>query len=426
MKKIFILFLLLVANGKSFAQGTDVIFMIDNSNSIVPGEYNQIKNCVSALATKILSCNPLNKITVIQYCGDANPKIWIESDFTNTVFTYIRRTSTLGSSAYAHESVGLIGNALDHIASPNIYGTPQLNRTPGNALAIYLFTDDGRVNLVNRSSSGIGTNDAFQNYTDFKVNRDATFFVSLVPESLHNAADRLLAKKAAAAIASGSCIAGYQNEIESYPLDPDGPGQTPRFLVYRTEFYLTESDVNMISEQLCAVQYAPCDEHITLTSPTNDVPALRQDNRQASIAITASNVIEEGAVGLYHAGNSVILLPGFNAKVFSRFRAYIEGCNDKFICQIEDGNPVNRKVNSVGTTGSIILYPNPANQKVTIEHDLIIKNIQIMSTDGKIILTKDIGANLYEINISNYMKGIYIVIVQTGDGRMFTSKLVKN
>ncbi|WP_343623190.1 3-coathanger stack domain-containing protein [Flavobacterium lindanitolerans] len=442
MKKLYILILFLTCGLKSFAQGTDVIFWIDNSGSIDDIEYAAMKASVSNIMANVLECNPDNKITVIQYAAtkvgtNFIPKIKIETDFTNSAISFSRvPVADVGNYDFAHESLGLIGKALDHITDSNILGTSFLNRTSGNTLAIYFFTDALRDDLtgsclVNKNTILIGSNGAFQNYTNFKVSRNATFIVTMVPSGAEGSmpGSDLKAKKAGAAISSGGNGGTYiLNEIESYPLDPNGPGSLPRFFLYKPNFTLTAVEIGAISDQLCSVVQAPCPQHLILTSPLDDVNAPIQDNRQASISITASNQINKEAVGIYHAGSTLVFKSGFHSKNGSRFRAYVEGCSDKFVgreSDITNRKEFQKEMKGTQIVQKPLLYPNPATQKATIEYDEPIHNLLISSIDGRTIFSKILKTNSYEIDLSNYKNGIYIVTIQTSNGNIFTSKLIK-
>lgn len=444
MKKRYLYFLgFILLSLNSFGQGgTDVIFWIDNSGSINSYEYSHMKSSVDSIMKKVLACNTKNKVTVIQYGAQMitsnprtfNPKIRIESDFTDSVINYERASRiNLGDYDFAHESLGLIGKALDHIPDPNILHTTTLNRTPGNKLAIYLFTDAIRDDLngsclVNKDFIQIGSDLAFENYTSFKTTRDATFIVTMVPsgwDSVVPGTDSN-AKRAGAAISSGSRAGTYiLNMIESYPLDPDGPGSLPRLFLYKNIFLLSPVEIDAISDQLCSIQETECIPHLIMTSPIDDVHAPIQDNQQASISITASNRINSEAVGIYHAGKTIVMLPGFYSQSGSRFRAYIEDCSNRFIGRgLAQKQLFEEKSNK--PYNKISLYPNPANQKVTIENNELIKSLQILSIDGKLILDEEINTNHYELDVSNYKNGIYIIITKTKSGNILSSKLIKD
>ncbi|MEZ0006133.1 hypothetical protein ABH942_001496 [Flavobacterium sp. 28YEA47A] len=171
-----------------------------------------------------------------------------------------------------------------------------------------------------------------------------------------------------------------------------------------------------------------CIPDLTLTSPGDDVASGNQDNRETSNTITAHNTINSGAVGIYHAKNAITLKKGFYSANGSRFRGYIEGCSGTFVGRQPaptETKDFQKLITDTKVPQKLLLYPNPATQKATIEYDQPIRNILVTSIDGKTILSKELDANSYDIDLSNYKNGMYIVTVQTGDGRTITSKLVK-
>jgi hypothetical protein len=69
-----------------------------------------------------------------------------------------------------------------------------------------------------------------------------------------------------------------------------------------------------------------------------------------------------------------------------------------------------------------LLFPNPAENKISIKLNSAISKIEILDSKGQLILLqKD---NL--IDISNLPSGIYFVKVFTENGKLFSSKFVKN
>lgn len=174
-------------------------------------------------------------------------------------------------------------------------------------------------------------------------------------------------------------------------------------------------------------QVPPCPSDLLLTSPTNDVALNASDNRQASNSITASNIINDGATGQYHAGNVVYLKSGFNAKVGSNFRAYIEGCSGDFAARAStEENGMERMDVEDAEIKSFTMSPNPANEKVTIEYDGVISNLMVTSIEGVTMFNQAIGKNSYDLYVANYKRGIYVVTIQTQDGKILTEKLMKN
>lgn len=73
----------------------------------------------------------------------------------------------------------------------------------------------------------------------------------------------------------------------------------------------------------------------------------------------------------------------------------------------------------------ISLYPNPANDYVTIESNYSISSIQIFDISGKLMETYRTDKKSNKINISKYNKGIYI-LVSNMNGKAIANKLVIN
>lgn len=425
-----------------FGQGSDVIFWIDNSGSIDRGinsEWTDMHRSIDSIIHKVLKCNQDNKVAIVHYGSpnsSANSRIYIESAETgnNTGFTnietiansYVDRLANVGQQDFAHEALSLIGRALDNLPSANIV-SPQkrLIRTPGNDLVIYLFTDADR-NVVFGTAAGSclvnATNtvqpNAFFNYTDFKNTRNATFVVTIVQMTTNPAV------AAAAAIASTG--GNYTGVVEANSLDPDGTGTTPRLLLRKDDFDLDTNEINQITDFICSVAEPPCQPIVTLTSPTNNV-TMGQDNKQASISITASNIISTLTVGVYHAEETVVLLPGFHSQNASRFRAYIADCDSGYV-----GRPAIEEQRMASYEAEkqplFSMYPNPAHDRVTLTAEAGITTVTITSIEGMLMYgTKLSGKETsQDVDVSQYRKGIYIVNITTADGKSESQKLVKD
>ena len=185
-----------------------------------------------------------------------------------------------------------------------------------------------------------------------------------------------------------------------------------------------------------------CLPNAILLSPNDNVTNLfplavrnleRSDFIRASNIIgIGDNVIQNGVV--YHAGNFVDLMPGFDAITGSQFAAYPQGCTQNFVYRQPNPNSDNSEIiepleiNLVKIQKELKIYPNPSNSFI----DLMIKNdifnkIIIVGIDGKIVLDKTIEpTTTFNLDISRYASGIYIVNVISNDGRQYSQKLIKN
>ncbi|MGB1040510.1 MAG: S8/S53 family peptidase [Flavobacteriales bacterium] len=76
----------------------------------------------------------------------------------------------------------------------------------------------------------------------------------------------------------------------------------------------------------------------------------------------------------------------------------------------------------------IQIYPNPANELLTINTSEILYSIQIYTSTGKLVKS----INLKSVNLSNQLslhdlnKGIYLLKIMAEDGRVATKKIIKN
>jgi hypothetical protein len=241
----------------------DVVFLLDQSGSIDGTEWANITSSVHGIIDRVLASNATNRIAVVNYAGDGfdinlKPQIWIENDFTSNATTakaFQWRTTmwqapgTLFGGDDAHGAVSLVGRALDGTADslPGLVSPlKRLTPVPDRPLVVFLFTDAvrsaGSSYLVNATSPGVGTNEAFQEFTAFKTLRGATFVAVIVPVDATGTAP-------AAAISSAG--GSHTGVIESYPADPDGPGSLPRRLTTSTNFALTPAQLDEIARNIC-------------------------------------------------------------------------------------------------------------------------------------------------------------------------------
>lgn len=185
---------------------------------------------------------------------------------------------------------------------------------------------------------------------------------------------------------------------------------------------------------------------LTLVSPaddTNNNAQLSNKRKERSDWIRATNVIVQGNTSIgdgvvYHAGNFVELLPGFEAAIGSQFAAYPEGCSGAYLYKPSQTNPrdtdaemvellpeeINLERIGIGFT----LVPNPAQSQVEIAIDEGELNAYSITTiDGKIVMQQSITAsNRHKIDVTPYVNGIYLITVNLTNGDVLSEKLIKN
>jgi hypothetical protein len=180
-----------------------------------------------------------------------------------------------------------------------------------------------------------------------------------------------------------------------------------------------------------------CEDTIVLTSPNDDVTNLsslfvrhieREQWIQASNVVGfGDNTFQNGVV--YHAGRFIDLQPGFQAINGAQFAAYIEGCTNpnSFVYKNQSSDENSPNVTHTISKGLSII-PNPSNSFIEIGiYNEQFKKVIITSVEGKKVFEKDIEFNnSYNVDISDYSNGIYIVTIFSKSGQQFSQKLIKN
>jgi hypothetical protein len=191
-----------------------------------------------------------------------------------------------------------------------------------------------------------------------------------------------------------------------------------------------------------------CLPNVSLTSPVNNMnnlttPTIPQSsfNIQRSDWIRATNVIGVGnnafQIGVvYHAGNFVELNPGFEAVFGSQFATYPQGCTTtpSYVFRGSDLSNSNNTLDQIQEAQLIkiekrfSIIPNPSSNSI----EILMKNstfnkVLITSIDGKTVFNKSIdNSESFQVDVSNYANGLYIVNVIDKDGQVYNQKLIKN
>jgi hypothetical protein len=75
----------------------------------------------------------------------------------------------------------------------------------------------------------------------------------------------------------------------------------------------------------------------------------------------------------------------------------------------------------------LILYPNPAASRITVmANGALMKTLLISKTDGRNVFKQTINATEFDVDISAFAQGIYLITAETDDGETLTQKLIKN
>jgi len=75
---------------------------------------------------------------------------------------------------------------------------------------------------------------------------------------------------------------------------------------------------------------------------------------------------------------------------------------------------------------NLTLFPNPANNSITLKTNLSIKEVTVTNTLGQIVLTKKADfSRTNEFDISGFNAGLYVMSIKSSDGNTQTRKFLK-
>lgn len=72
----------------------------------------------------------------------------------------------------------------------------------------------------------------------------------------------------------------------------------------------------------------------------------------------------------------------------------------------------------------VSMFPNPASSSTTIKSVAGLKNITLHSLSGQLLLDEKINTNQYNLNVSSFAKGVYVLGVTNEKGKSVTKLLV--
>ncbi|MFD2602540.1 S8/S53 family peptidase [Flavobacterium suzhouense] len=174
---------------------------------------------------------------------------------------------------------------------------------------------------------------------------------------------------------------------------------------------------------------------IACTASTTDITVTEQvltgenDVKHSIETITANNSINNGATAYYRAGNFIQFSEGFLATEGSFLLAEIGDCGIISLPPASSGRMAMEQEETDNTKNysdkGLLLYPNPANNTVTIKiNEGIINKINLSSIDGKAIDSKLANNNIYLLEVSTLENGIYVIEAINNTGKSFYEKLI--
>jgi plastocyanin len=160
----------------------------------------------------------------------------------------------------------------------------------------------------------------------------------------------------------------------------------------------------------------------------NSVEASLSASYQAANTIVATGgyTVNSPSVITLKAGNSITFYPETKVSAGSHFTAAISQCIQTSARTTEDV-AIKDDASLIGYADAMTIHPNPANFQTTIAISQgEMKRLTVASIDGKLIYTGAASGNTFDLDISSYQNGIYLITVETADGKIFREKIIKN
>ena len=155
-------------------------------------------------------------------------------------------------------------------------------------------------------------------------------------------------------------------------------------------------------------------ETVTITKSIDDT----KESETANTIVASAKISNQSDVNLI-ARNSIVLIDGFSVEEGAKFYGHIivENLNNA----IED--------TTNNSSFKLLIYPNPTTSLVNIStKEFLIKKIVVSKiNDSGIVFMKPVDNQTeISIDITSFEKGIYIVSIETADGKVTNEKLIKN
>ncbi len=160
-----------------------------------------------------------------------------------------------------------------------------------------------------------------------------------------------------------------------------------------------------------------CLSNLILSTPENNSSFIYKSQNwietNNTYTVSSSNDIT------MKANEYVVLKPNTHIQLNSKFHAKTEGCITSKVIQEDEGH--------IDKIYKVDVYPNPTESMVTINgYDQIIHKVVLYSIEGKLIFNSlNIGETTLVLNLDNYEKGVYLLVIETEIGNTYTKKVIK-
>ncbi|MCB0380422.1 MAG: CotH kinase family protein [Flavobacteriales bacterium] len=174
---------------------------------------------------------------------------------------------------------------------------------------------------------------------------------------------------------------------------------------------------NYYLEAMCRLANVVCDTNVMFSKINNWKSQIKQavydDYRKVASNSDFDNGLEYG----YHNVYGLADVPALKTVLSERYNLIHQGLiNAGFNCIVGIDDEVSED-------GNITIYPNPSSDFITIlAKNIPIKNVKIIDLTGKLIYENTF---IEMVNVSNLKTGMYVIQIESKDGKQIVHKFIK-
>jgi hypothetical protein len=170
-----------------------------------------------------------------------------------------------------------------------------------------------------------------------------------------------------------------------------------------------------------------CSDTTQTTVNVNALPVLTLKLDRAEICVGESNVIEILGANSYSwstgAASSTISVTPTLTTTYSVAGTSTDNCSSTSTVEVKVSDCTGITASSI--ENSVKVYPNPFNDKVSIEIPQSQNNtLQIVSSVGQILYTEKVST-ITALDLTRFDNGMYLIRIVTDNGTVITKTIVK-
>ncbi len=90
------------------------------------------------------------------------------------------------------------------------------------------------------------------------------------------------------------------------------------------------------------------------------------------------------------------------------------------LSDLGESNSIQKIIDGVGEAGAGMLqiFPNPTSGLVTVNSEVMIKNLSVLDNSGRLLLVNEVAALNYTLDLKQLKEGLYFIRIETTEGKL--------